>query len=499
MAQANLNRRLSAQDAAFLYNEREEEPMNIGSVAVFQGEIPYQRLRDNIESKLHLIPRYRQKITPAPLNLNHPTWDYDPNFDIRNHVRLVQIDPPGTDDQLRDLAARLFQGMLSRDKPLWEINLVHGLEGGRSALVSRVHHCLVDGVSGIELLMIVLDVSPNPPPPPPAPPAEEPEEAPDPVMRLFDALFDRMADNLKTIADFQKGLLDTIDQPDPLRSLTRALETALPYFTVPVRRAPFNKRLTPERKLAWSAYEFSEFRAIRQVTGGTVNDVVLAILGGALDRYYEAHGTPTDGQTARILTPVNVRRENERGALGNRISMLLVEVPLGLRDPIERLTIIRDQTERLKRQNIADGLEVASNGLAGISPWVQAMAGALPKPPNTVANMVCTNVPGPMIPLYCVGHQLEAHYPLFPIAWEMGVGCAVTSYNQKLYFGLMADASAAPDVDRLATFLTDAYAELRGAAGVPMSELPQIGVESRGKPRARPAPAAGQSLAADAG
>ena len=501
MSQANLSRRLSAQDATFLYFEREDSPMNIGSVAVFQGQIPYDKFVKNIEDKIHLIPRYQQRIIPAPLNLSHPTWEWDPGFDIRRHIMPVRLDPPGNLDQLRELASRLFQGRLSRDKPLWELYLVHGVEGGRSALVSKVHHCLVDGVSGIELLMIVMDVSPNPAPPPPPPEPVAVGPIPDPISRFFNAMFDRMADNLRITADVQKALLSAIDDPASVRSLNRALETALPYFLRPGRRAPFNKPFSGERKQAWSECSFAEVRAIRQACGGTVNDVVLAILGGALSRYYEAHGLETEGQVARVLTPVNVRREDERGSLGNRISMLLVEVPLGVRDPIERLNIVRERTDSLKRNHVADGIELLSDSLGNVPPMLQALLGTLPTPPNNVANMVCTNVPGPMIPLYSVGHRLEAHYPMVPIAWEMGVGFAITSYNQKLYFGLMADAGAAPDVERLGDFLAQAYVELRSAAGVAPMETTEVGAaEAEQRPaRKRAAPSAGQPLAADAG
>ncbi len=498
MGQGKLSHRLSTQDAAFLYNDTEEAPMNIGSVAVFEGEISRERLVENLGQKMHLIPRYRQRVIPAPLNLNHPTWEFDPQFDIRNHIIPVRLDPPGSDDQLRELAARLFQGKLSRDKPLWEIHLVHGLEGGRSAIVFKVHHCLVDGVSGIELLMIVLDVSQNPPPPLPPTPFEPPP-MPDTVTRFFDAAFDRLADGLKTTADIQKAVLNTVDNPASARSLSRALETALPFFAVPGQRAPFNASFSGERKLAWSEYDFAEVRAIRKSCGSTVNDVVLAVLGGALSRYYEAHGQATENQVARVLTPVNLRREDERGALGNRISMILVEVPLGLRDPVERVNAIRERTERMKRDHVADGMGLLADSMGSLPPMLQALIGTLPKPPNTVANMVCTNVPGPMIPLYSLGHRLEAHYPLMPIAWEMGVGCAVTSYNQKLYFGLMADAKAAPDVERLGDFLTEAYVELRSAAGVAASELPTIAADVGERSQRRAAAGAGQPLAADAG
>ncbi len=499
MGQGKLSHRLSPQDGAFLFGDTEEAPMNIGSVAVFQSEIPYERLVENLDQKMHLSPRYRQRVIAAPLNLHFPTWEFDPEFDIRNHIIPVRLEPPGSDDQLCELAGRVFQGRLSRDKPLWEIHLVHGLEGGRSALVSKVHHCLVDGVAGIELLMMVLDVSPDPPPPPPPPDPYEPPPIPDTATRFFDAVFDRLADGLKMTADVQKALLDTVDNPATARTLQRGLEVALPYFAVPGRRAPFNRAFSGERKLAWSEYDFAEVRAIRKACGATVNDVVLAVLGGALSRYYEAHGQTTEGEIARILTPVNVRREDEQGALGNRISMLLVEVPLGMRNPVERLNAIRERTGRLKRDHVADGIGMVADTLGGLPPMLQALFGALPKPPNTVANMVCTNVPGPMIPLYSVGHRLESHYPLVPIAWEMGVGCAVTSYNQKLYFGLVADAQATPDVDRLGDFLTESYVELRAAAGVAPSELPAIAAEVGERPKRRAAAEVGEPLAADAG
>ena len=279
----------------------------------------------------------------------------------------------------------------------------------------------------------------------------------------------------------------------------RALETAAPYLRQPVERAPFNKPLKPGRKLAVSEFSFAEIRGIRAALGGTVNDVVLVVLGGALGRYLEMHGEKTQNRMARILTPVNVRHEDERGLLGNRVSMLLVEVPVGVQDPAERLRIINETTDKLKRSQVADGTELLGELTSGIPPALQALSGLLPPPPNTLANMVCTNVPGPMIPLYCVGRRMLAHYPLVPLGWEMGVGCGVTSYNQRLYFGLMADAEAAPDVDRLKEFLDQAFVELRAAAGVGKSDLPQMGAGAEPARRRRAAAHASEALAADAG
>jgi diacylglycerol O-acyltransferase len=504
MPHDNLNRRLSAQDASFLYMERPEAPLHIGSIAVFDGDVPYEGVVENIASKLHLIPRYQQRVVPAPFGISHPTWEWDPDLDLKRHVMRVKIDPPGTDAQLMALSARLFEGMLDRNKPLWEIYMVEGLQGPRSAMVSRVHHCLVDGVSGIELLMIVLDVSPNPVPPlPPATQESRPPIPPAP-MRLLDAVFDNVAAELDRWAEFQKNAVETMATGDSrTRIALRSLEATQPYLTNPVARAPFNKPLTRERTVACSEFSFAEIRAIRAACGGTVNDVVLTVLSGALGRYLELHGESTEGRAMRILAPVNVRREDERGALGNRVSMLLIEVPVGMQDPVERLKAITERTEALKRQNVAAGTEIMSDLLSGVPPMLQSLAGLLPQPRNNLANMVCTNIPGPMIPLYSVGRRLLAHYPLMPLAWEMGVGCGVTSYDQKLYFGLIADPQAVPDVARLKEFLDQAFVELRSAAGVARSDLPQMGISaaprtSGGRRRRSAAPVAGQAMAADA-
>lgn len=500
MAQGSLSNRLSAQDASFLYFEKEEAPLHIGSIGVFEGDVPYDKFVANVAAKMHLIPRYMQRVIPAPFNIGHPSWEWDPNFDLSNHLMTAEIESPGSHEQLMDLAAKLFADKLDRTKPLWEMYLVRGLEGDRSALISKVHHCLVDGVSGIELLMIVLDVSAEPAPTQKQELPERPQ-IPGPVRLFADAALDTAAQRLDRLADQQSTFIDWITTgADRTRSIGRAIETTRPYMTVPVVRAPFNQPLRKERRLAVSEFSFAEIRAIRQSVGGTVNDVCLAILGGAVGRYLEMHQQTTENRSFRVLTPVNVRREDEQGALGNRVSMLLVEVPVGVRDPVERLKIINARTTSLKERNVADGINVFSEMSADVPPMIQAFMGTLPTPPNTLANMVCTNVPGPMIPLFTVGHRLVAHYPMVPLGWEMGVGCGVTSYNQKLYFGLMADANSAPDITRMKEFLDQAYVELRSAAGVAKSDIPQMGVAP--ETSERPRRAAGQhadSMAADAG
>jgi WS/DGAT/MGAT family acyltransferase len=501
LTQGGLNRRLSTQDAAFLYFETKEAPLHIGSIAVVEGRVDYDRFVDNIAAKLHLIPRYQQLVVPAPLNIGHPTWEWDQKFDLTRHIIRVRVDAPGTDEQLHDLAARLFAPILDRNKPLWEIYLVEGLEGDRTALVSKVHHCLVDGVSGIELLMIVMDVTPNPPPPLPAPEIQK-EPPPPPAQRFIEALLDNASAAVDRWANNQLLLLDAATGGDRVRAISRAVEMATPYVQVPVARAPFNRPLRGGRKAAFSEYSFQEIRQIRAALGGTVNDVVLSILGGGMGKYLEMHGQSTAGRTVRVLTPVNVRGEGERAALGNRVSMLLIEVPAGFSDPIERLDAVRKRTEAMKRRRVADGIETLGEALNSAPPVLQAALGTLPQPPNTLANMVCTNVPGPMIPLYTIGHRLLAHYPLIPLGWEMGISLGVTSYDQKLYFGFMADAEDGEDVQRLRDFTDQAYVELRSAAGIEKSDLPQLGFTQKSaapRRRSRTVASSAQPLAADAG
>lgn len=492
MVQSSLSRRFGPQDAAFLYFDTDAAPMNVGAVAIFEGAIPFDEFVASVESRLHLVPRYRQRPVPPPFNIGRPTWEYDPDFDISRHIHRLRIEPPGTESQLAHLAARLYAGRLDRGKPLWEIFMVEGLEGDRTGMVAKTHHCLVDGVSGIELLMVTLDVSQDPPAA--STPAEpyDPPAIPDRPTLFLDAFWDNLTEGLERWANLQKVLVDVMMGGDMsgARNIAHALEVAIPYFALPTQPAPVNGAFSGERELACADISFQEVRDIRKACGGTVNDVVLAVLGGALGRYLEMHGEPTDGRAMRVLTPVNVRREDERGALGNHIAMLLVEVPVGVSDPVERVQTITERTGRLKRAHVADGIESVANVLLSMPAPLGAMLGRVGPPPNTVANIVCTNVPGPMIPLYTVGHRMLAGYPMPPPLWGMGVNCGVMSYNGRLYFGLVADAQAAPDVARLRDFLQQSFIELRVAAGIDKSQPTEAAVASAAEGPLRPATAA---------
>ncbi|MBI1886662.1 MAG: wax ester/triacylglycerol synthase family O-acyltransferase [Chloroflexi bacterium] len=470
-----LSRRLSPQDASFLYFERDSIPLQIGSIAIFEGQLPFERFVEQIASRIHLIPRYRQRVVFPPFNLAHPTWEWDPVFDILNHIHKADVPSPVDDRALAALAGEFFAKPLSRDKPLWEMVLVEGLPGDRSALVSKVHHCLVDGVAGIELLMITLDISPNPPPTPPPHDPYPPEPVPDPATLLTSALRDRLSELVQAFGDWQTALIDPLERMRRTADVLRSLQASAPFLREPAPRLPFNRVVQPQRYVAWTLAPFTELRGIRSALGGTVNDVVLAIVCGALRRYLLQHGISCDGPAPRVGIPVNVRQQDETGSLGNRVSMMLAALPVSARDPVERFHAIRDHIEQLKRANQAAGFQRLMDDLGRLVPVpLQALGGALPQLPNTLVNLVCTNVPGPMIPLYSIGHRLLANYPLVPLGPDLGLGVGVTSYDQRLYFGLMADPAAVPDLDKLRAYFEEAYLELRLAAGVPPSDLPSF-------------------------
>ena len=468
MSQPALNHRLTAIDASFLYFEKKEAPMHIGSVSLFEGEIPFDDFVAMVNSKMHLLPRYQQVVTPDPFGIGHPTWEFDTRFDIKNHIFKLQLDSPGGESELIELAGRIFTPMMDRGKPLWDIYLVYGLEGKRTAMIARVHHCMVDGVSGVDLLKIVLDLSSEVPKimPPKDRPAQPPR--PDATRRFFDTLLGNMQEGMNRWMDFQTGLLNLTQAltNEQTRQAMRETSGTIPRLASPVSMMPFNRACSGDRKLVWSTFSFAEARAIRAALGGTVNDVVLTALSGAVSRYVELHGQNTAGRQLRVMVPVSLRQEEQRGALGNLVSMLPVEIPLDMANPVERFQFINRRTAAMKSGRVAEGLNLFS-ALMGILPApVHAFAGALAMTPIPAFNMVSTNVPGPQVPLYAMGKRMIAYYPYVPVGYAVGCGCAIMSYDQNLYFGLTSDTQAMPDVEKLKEALERSFIELRDAAGV---------------------------------
>lgn len=481
MTQVRAGDRLTAEDAAFLYFETDETPLHIGSVSMFEGAIPFEPLVQYVESRLPLIPRYCQRLVTPPLHFGHPTWEADPDFDVRNHVHLVQL-KRGGDSDLRALAAKIFDRRMDRGQPLWDLTLVHGLNDGRSGLISRVHHCLVDGVSGTGLMNVMLNAAGDSP-------AhgktrrEHVRPLPGPETSLSDALATSYSELVERVVSAQAvtlNIVQSLTDGETVNGLTELVRLS-PAMMGSVERLPFNRPLAGRRHLAWADFSLDEFKAIKNSRGATINDVVLTVLTGAIQRYAELHRVPLKNRMLRLMVPVNLRSKENDNGYGNRVSMLPVSLPLDLRDPLKLLERVRETTCALKGSHIADLISLMGIWMGAAPAPVQALLGSVATfVPLPAFNMVCTNVPGPQFPLYALGAKMLTYHPYVPVGGEMGVNCAIQSYNGRLYFGLTGNVAAAPDLARLKGFLEHAFLDLRKAA---------CGRERR-KPRRAPGPTA---------
>lgn len=479
-----LNRRLSSLDASFLYFEKKEAPMHIGSVHIFEGDVPFDDFVEMMDHKMQFIPRYQQIVKFDPFNLGHPTWEFDPNFDVRNHIFKLEIEQPGTEAELIELASRLFTPMMDRRKPLWDIYWIYGLENGKCAMVARVHHCMVDGMSGIDLIKIMLDISPEIKPLPAKPVVEHQPPRIDPTKQFFDSLIGGVEEGMNRWMEFQNGLLNLTQAltSQPTRDSIQKMMPEMPRLVTPAAMLPFNKQCSGERRLVWSQFAFAEARQIRGALGGTVNDVALTVLSHAVAKYVVSHNESVTGRNLRIMVPVSLRQETERGALGNLVSILPVEIPLDLHDITARFRYVNEKTSQMKGGRVAEGLSLFSALMGMLPPPVQALAGALANTPLPAVNIVATNVPGPQVPLYTMGKKMLAYYPYVPVGYAVGCGCAILSYDQKITFGLTADLQAMPDVETLRGFLEESFAELRRVAGVSETTAPVVKPQN-GKPQ----------------
>jgi len=457
---------LSARDAWFLYAERPATPLDIGTVYVFEGgsRIAGGRgalgVEETIRERIHLVPRYRQRIHRVPFNLAHPVWVDDPHFDLGAHVRREVIPPPGDGAALRRLVARILARPLDMRRPLWEMTIVTGLGADRVVLVNRAHHAMVDGVSSVDILTLLLDVSPEPYTPDPPGSAWVPRRAPSNWQLIRPVLWNlgprHEAERTRAPAFWStrrlpwKGLLELTGKS--------------------VRRRPdlfFNRRIGPQRTGRGLKVPLATFKALKERFGCTVNDAVLAVVSEGLHRWFKARGE-TVPDKVRVFCPVSVRTEEGRGRLGNQISGMVLELPTGELTMEDRLRRINVTTGDLKRTRQA----VAADKLAGLADWAPAsllvLAGRVMSTPQAGANINVTNVPGPQFPLYSGGAQLIEVWPFAPLYPSMGLGVAIVSYNGDAYFGLTADPGVVPDVEEFRTQLMSASAacaELAGVAG----------------------------------
>lgn len=493
MSLPQLPSRFGALDAAFLNFESKEMPLHIGGVCIFDGPIQFDRFVATIESKLDQIPRYREKVVRPFFNIGYPTWQYDPDFDIRRHIFHVQLDPPGSMEQLRELTGRIFTPLLDRNKPLWETYVVDGLEGQRSALICKVHHCIVDGVAGIGLLNVIMDPSPEQRPLPRRK-AFRPPPPPDRISLTLESFADSLSQIPKRLADTRDGLLGygALIFNDGLAALgLERVVDRMPELLSPVEHLPFNRPCSGERRVYWTEVPFAEARAIRTACGCTVNDVVLAVVAGAVAKYTTLHGQTVKNRFFRPMVPVNVRPASDAiGAFGNLISLLPVSLPLGIRDPVARIRHIHELTQAMKGARMPELLRLSLAWLGLLPPPVQAFLAANLTWLNTpipLFHMVCTNVPGPQVPLYTCGQRMTACYPHVPTGMDVGISVAIESYDQKLYFALTTDALAAPDGGRMKDLLEASFRELRAAAGVPETQphVTRTRVPRKPRPKAK--------------
>ncbi len=455
--------RLSALDASFLHLESRATPMHVGSLAIFEGERFFDgsgrfrlaAVRDLVSSRLHHIPRFRRRLMTVPMEQGRPIWVDDDRFDISYHVRLTALPGPGSWNQLRALTARIQMHPLDRSRPLWELWFVEGLEAGRVALVQKTHHALVDGVSGVDVATVLLDFDPN------ATTEVGPRWSAAPIPSSARLLTDTMRERATEPAELVRTARGLARAPQ--RAATRAGEVGRAVRSL-VESSPlapstsFNRPVGPRREFVGVKVDLADVRRVRSQLGGTVNDVILAGVAGALRRRFIARNEPLP-ERVRVLCPVSVRDESETMQLGNRVSAMFVDLPIEEPDPDARLRAIGKLTRDLKDQEQALGASFLLGLTEYAAPTLLGLAARLVQRQPFV-NFVVTNVPGPQVPLYCLGARMIEAYPMVPLSHNLGLGIAILSYCGVLHIGLMADAVANPDLADLAEDLTAAFAEL---------------------------------------
>ncbi|TDD62783.1 WS/DGAT/MGAT family O-acyltransferase [Actinomadura rubrisoli] len=456
--------RMSGLDAGFYFAESASTPLHIASVTVFEGPVPtYGEVVRAVVGKLPLVPRYRQRVRKVPLNLGRPVWVDDPHFNILYHVRHTAVPAPGDAEKLRNLAGRVLSQRLDPAKPLWEVWLVEGLEDGRWALITKVHHCVVDGVGGVDLLTTLFDLEPEPERPEAAE-LPEPEPAPSGAELLAASVRTQVTEPLRHITQ-APGRARALFSTQTLRNVGVEIPRALGQLARPTTGS-LNGPLGPHRRWMWTHADLDEIRRVRKALGGTVNDVVLAAVTAGFRAVLEGRGELHEGALVRTLVPVSVRAHDQRGEVNNQVSGVLVNLPVGEADARRRLFGIRRQMNDVKRTHQAAGGKALA-GLAGFAPTLLALGSryALSQSQPLVQTVV-TNVPGPQFPLYVLGRRLERLYPFVPLAAGLRAGVAIFSYEGTLTFGLTGDFDGMPDLDVLATGIRAGFDELgRHAAG----------------------------------
>jgi diacylglycerol O-acyltransferase / wax synthase len=455
--------RLTSIDASFLTNESSNAHMHVGAILIFEGPPPvYNDFLDHVRSRLHLVPRFRQKLAFPPVETGRPFWVDDPNFNLAYHVRHSALPAPGSEEQLRNIAGRLFSQGLDRSKPLWELWLIQGLERNRFAIVTKTHHALVDGVAGVDIATVLFDLKPVPEPIEPdrdwvpQPPPSSAELAARGLVELSEAPF-------KLGRRVLRAATHPVRTADRVAEAGEALAEVAWNFTNPAPDLPLNMEIGSHRRFAWSRAELAEYKKIKDALGGTVNDVVLTVVSGALRSWLRSRGIKTEGLELRALVPVSIRAEDEHGQLGNRIAAMRAPLPVYIEDPVKRLDAVRRGMGGVKESKQALGAEVISRFNDFAPPTLLAQASRI-NFSTRLFNLIVTNVPGPQIPLYVLGRELQDVFPVAFLPENHALAIAVMSYNGGIDFGLLGDYDGMEDIEMLATGLTESLNDLRAAA-----------------------------------
>ncbi len=463
--------RLTSIDASFLSNETGSSHMHIGAIIICEGPPPsYEDLLTHIESRLHLVPRYRQKLAIPPSETGRPFWVDDPQFNLSYHVRHSALPAPGSEEQLQRMAARVFSQQLDRTKPLWELWLVQGLKRKRFALISKTHHAVVDGVSGVDIATVLFDVKPVA-----EPTVADREWTPQPEPSSTGLAARGVEGLARTPLRLARRLEGAVRHPtSTLKGAREAVEgvsdVALALAN-PAPEVPLNTAIGSHRRFVWVRAELEQFKQVKRALGGTVNDVVLAVVSGALRRWMQARGAETAGVELRALVPVSIRAAGDQGELGNQIAAVRGPLPVYVEDPTERLRVVREQMDDVKDSKQAIGAEVISRFNDFAPPTLLAQASRL-NFSTRLFNLIVTNVPGPQIPLYVLGRELQDVFPVAFLPENHALAIAIMSYNGGIGFGLLADYDSMEDVELIAEGIEAEIAQLvdraEGSDGEPV-------------------------------
>jgi len=458
MAQHHLDR-LSAVDASFLHQEGDATHMHIGAIAQFAaGAPPYADLVEHIRGRLHLVPRYRQKLAVPPGRFGRQRWIDDPRFNLSYHVRHTALPRPGDEERLLRLAGRIFSQRLDRSKPLWELWMVEGLEDGRWALISKTHHSLVDGVSGVDLTTMLFDLQPEPAPhddPGVWVPQPEPSGAELAAASLTSAARRALGLPIRTAAlaaQPSRAVAEARETFEGLAEVVRASMSSAPD-------TPLNVAISPHRRIAIAPARLDDFKLVKNAFGGTVNDVVLAVVAGALRDWLHSRGMRTEGLEMKACVPVSTRAPEHDGSLGNRITQLIAPLPIHLADPVERLRAVSAAMAGVKQSKQALGAELIAGAQDFAPPTILAQSSRM-NFSTRFYNLLVTNIPGPQFPLYVLGRELEGMYPVAFLAGDRALAIAIMSYNGRMNFGLIGDFDAMADIDVVTEGITHALKEL---------------------------------------